>query len=421
MDYIDFLTSIVQSILFVYITNYCLEYKTVIKIKLIVCVILLTCIGYFVPNLLGNLSICIFITHILALILVVLFFYKKAFEALLAYNLIYTLMLIWIFVCRNIAYGLLDENISSGNNIINILLLNIFQVILVILCIKNADKIKQIYKILLFENTSKYYIVMTTFIPDFLVSYSMSSYNDEDPILITIITGLLIVFLIFSIIYWIKVKDRADKIYKLNETLEIKNSELKEIKNSYGMQMSSLYELCMMEQYDNVKNFLKSIINVQGNSNESASNMNNDSLLAYATRHVQSQDIKITVNDTANLKLLPMSELELYRIVVNIVNNAVKAMKGKGTLTISSYNKLENVFIEIENDGEKIPEEYIDKIFQAGFTTKKDMDKNHGYGLNIVKELIENCNGRIFVDSNEVRTKFTIKLPMEKMEDSIII
>ena len=69
--------------------------------------------------------------------------------------------------------------------------------------------------------------------------------------------------------------------------------------------------------------------------------------------------------------------------------------------------------IEIENNGPMIEEKDIIKIFEHGFTTKENSDRSHGYGLSIVKELIENNNGTIEVISTEFKTIFKIVLPVK--------
>jgi sensor histidine kinase regulating citrate/malate metabolism len=47
-----------------------------------------------------------------------------------------------------------------------------------------------------------------------------------------------------------------------------------------------------------------------------------------------------------------------------------------------------------------------------GFTTKENSDKNHGYGLSIVKDLVERNSGKIYVKSTETATEFKIVLPI---------
>lgn len=420
MQYIDMGVTIIQSLIFIYFINNCLEYQKRDNSKSILCGILLSCIGYFIPDMLGNISLSVFFSHILGMIIVGLLYYRKAIEALIAYNLMYSVMLVFILIFGNILYGILEQVIFIENmKMLNVLLPYISQVILCIFLIKKITLFKQFYRILSIQNISIYYIIIVGVIPDFLISFYLITYKKESPIFVYTIIVLLVIFIVISVIYFIKVKERANRIFELNRTLETKNSELRKIKNSYGTQMSALYQLCAMERYSDLKGLLKSIINEASNPGTvNDNNQKQGSILSYATRHIQSDNINVIINEEANLALLAISEMELYRIVVNIVNNAVKAMKGKGTLTISSYYKDENVIIEVENDGEMIPEENLEKIFQSGFTTKNNNDKGHGYGLSIVKELIESYQGKIFVESSEISTKFTIDLPVEKLEVS---
>lgn len=422
MDYIDIISTIFQSILFIYTINYCLGYKKIFDRKLVLSVIILSIIGYIIPNKFGNVSICVFVTHMLCMLVIIFFYNKKYIEALLALNLSYSIVMLSVFTFGNLFYEFIEKIIfKEHNDMFKALFIYLFQFAMCITCMKFAKLIKQFYKILLDREFSLISILLFSFIPDFVISFYIIRYKNEPPLLKNVIFMLLIIFIIISIVYFVQIKERANKIYKLNQELEIKNVELTMIKNTYGMQMSSLYELCMMEQYENVSSLLKSTINVAGKTNKRKENKVQESILSYATKHITSEDINIEIEEHANLALLAISEMELYRIVVNIVNNAVKAMKNKGRLTIRSYNKDENIIIEIENDGEKIPEGIINKIFKSGFTTKEDDDKNHGYGLSIVKELIENYNGKIFVESNEVITRFIIDLPIDKLEDSIVV
>ena len=62
----------------------------------------------------------------------------------------------------------------------------------------------------------------------------------------------------------------------------------------------------------------------------------------------------------------------------------------------------------IQNDGPEIPQDYLLKIFETGFTTKSNSEKGHGYGLSIVKELIEKNHGKINVRSSSELTEFRI-------------
>ncbi len=416
MQYIDALITIFQSILFTYIVNYCLEEDKIVKIKkLILSVILLSVDGFSITYLLGNLSICIFITHALGILIIYFTFRKNVLNPIIAYSLIYSIVIIWVSTFGNILYVMLDVN-SLEDHIENIYIILVYlsQILLFTLCFLFKNKIKQIYKILLDESNSVKYIIIISFFPDFLMSLYNISYDIEPVLSRNIIVIALIAFIIFNIIDFRKTKKNSDEIYKLNGILTSKNIELKNIKDNYNLNILSLYELCDMNMYRDASNLLKRIINTYQNSgNVYEKDVEGSSLLSLATKHVIRDDIKVIVSDNANFRLTTMKEMDLYRIIINIVNNAVKAMKNKGIIIAESYEDLNNIVINIANDGEKIPDNIINKIFDSGFTTKNNNNKNHGYGLSIVRELIEKHNGRIKVESNEYMTKFTIVLPVK--------
>ncbi|MBE6047330.1 MAG: ATP-binding protein, partial [Clostridium sp.] len=54
------------------------------------------------------------------------------------------------------------------------------------------------------------------------------------------------------------------------------------------------------------------------------------------------------------------------------------------------------------------PKDVLLDIFKTGFTTKDNTEKGHGFGLSIVKELVEKYDGHINVASSEELTEFRI-------------
>lgn len=415
MYFIDIITSILQSMLFVFIISYCLGINGLIDSKKIICIILLTINGFAVPCIFGNFSICIFATHVISMAIIALLFRERYTKALIGYSLIYSIVAIWIFIFGNLLYGVFNTNdlFAEYIDIINIGLLYISQLMLMILCLKFRNKIKQIYELLSHENISVSYGIILGFLPDFLISLYLISYEKDNEALSNVVFAALFIFLGFIMVIFSKILLKAKEMSELNRTLSSKNKELKNIKNNYGLQMASLYELVDVEKYDDVTWFLKSIIN-RNNPNVTNESLGQSSLLLLATKHASEKGINVIVEDNANFKLTTITEIELYRIIINIVNNAIRAMKNSGTLIAKSFQDLNNMVITIENNGEKIPEEIIYKIFDSGFTTKGDNDKNHGYGLCITRELIEKHSGKIFVESNDNITKFTIKLPFKE-------
>jgi signal transduction histidine kinase len=103
---------------------------------------------------------------------------------------------------------------------------------------------------------------------------------------------------------------------------------------------------------------------------------------------------------------------ELKQVWTNIIDNAIDAMEGKGTLTVRTRWENPWVIVEIEDDGPGIPEKDQSKIFDPFFTTKGP-GEGTGLGLNISRNLIvKKHQGQISVKSKQGSTCFTVRLPL---------
>ncbi|MFT8350863.1 MAG: histidine kinase, partial [Clostridium saccharoperbutylacetonicum] len=197
MDYIDIISTIFQSILFVYTINYCLGYKKIFDKKLVLSVIILSMIGYIIPNKFGNVSICVFVTHILCMLVVILFYNKKYIEALLALNLSYSIVMLSVFTFGNLLYEFIEQIIfKEHNDIFKAIFIYLFQFVMCITCMKFAKVIKEFYKILIDGEFSLISILLFSFIPDFVISFYIIRYKNEPPLLKNVIFMLLFIFIL---------------------------------------------------------------------------------------------------------------------------------------------------------------------------------------------------------------------------------
>ncbi len=104
---------------------------------------------------------------------------------------------------------------------------------------------------------------------------------------------------------------------------------------------------------------------------------------------------------------LMLDKEQIKRVFTNLINNSIEAMGKRGKISIKSYSKNGNVFIEFMDTGPGIPEEIIDKIFLPYFSTK---EKGSGLGLAIVKQIIKEHKGEIVLDKNYKNgTKFIMR------------
>jgi signal transduction histidine kinase len=107
---------------------------------------------------------------------------------------------------------------------------------------------------------------------------------------------------------------------------------------------------------------------------------------------------------------------------MNIINNAVAAMEGGGSLTISAHSSDSTVEISFTDTGPGIPLENMDKIFEPFFTTKK-VGEGTGLGLSVSYGILTKFGGDIRVRSTtrgegrESGTTFTVVLPVVSSEE----
>jgi PAS domain S-box-containing protein len=104
---------------------------------------------------------------------------------------------------------------------------------------------------------------------------------------------------------------------------------------------------------------------------------------------------------------------ELNQVWTNIIDNAIDAMEGKGTLIVRTRREDPWVVVEIEDDGRGMPEDVQSKIFDPFFTTKP-LGEGSGLGLNISRNLVvQKHRGQITVSSEPGRTCFAVRLPID--------
>ncbi|EES50605.1 putative sensor histidine kinase [Clostridium botulinum E1 str. 'BoNT E Beluga'] len=277
--------------------------------------------------------------------------------------------------------------------------------------LKYKEKIKNIHNQIVSIKPTITTLILMNFSMDFILAFYLIFYKNESEVLRNLLSISLMLFLGIIITYFINIDIKSHKILELNKNLYEKNIELKTVQASYAKEITYMQDLYCMKKIDKIGEKLKDIINKSNVEADIKLNENN-TLINNIVRKIKYGGINVIVEDEGSLSNAKITEIELHRIISNIVNNAVKAMKETGILIIKTYDIKDYVVIIIENNGPKIEEDNISKIFEAGFTTKNNSEKNHGYGLSIVKELIEKYGGNLNLISNDISTKFEIRLPL---------
>jgi signal transduction histidine kinase len=102
---------------------------------------------------------------------------------------------------------------------------------------------------------------------------------------------------------------------------------------------------------------------------------------------------------------------ELNQVWTNLIDNAVDAMDGAGTLRLTARAEDDGVVVEVADTGPGMPPEVAARAFEPFFTTK-EVGSGTGLGLDIARRIVEERHGgAITIDSRPGRTLLRVRLP----------
>jgi signal transduction histidine kinase len=128
--------------------------------------------------------------------------------------------------------------------------------------------------------------------------------------------------------------------------------------------------------------------------------------------------VKVVKEYDPSLPQVPAYAGELNQVWTNLIDNAVHAMAGRGTLTVRTAMENDRVMVEIGDTGPGIPPENRQRIFEPFFTTKPVGDGT-GLGLDISWRIVVNRHhGDLRVQSEPGDTRFQVLLPLTEQPQS---
>jgi signal transduction histidine kinase len=127
--------------------------------------------------------------------------------------------------------------------------------------------------------------------------------------------------------------------------------------------------------------------------------------------HKLGEGIQVVRDYDRSLPKLPAYEGELNQVWTNLIDNAVDAMDGHGTLTVRTRRDGDRVLVEIGDTGPGIPEPVAAHIFEPFYTTKP-VGKGTGLGLDICwRIVVQRHGGDLRFTSAPGDTRFQVLLP----------
>ncbi len=227
--------------------------------------------------------------------------------------------------------------------------------------------------------------------------------------------------------------EQQERIGRLRYMARMSPILMHEIKNPLNVISANLYLL--RNKFDN--QYLKSLLRIQRAVKEISGTINDIQRAVRMETEVYSppkiQLVEVVrrlkartesyfpqLNFKVNGKLpgiqLKISEEKLYTIFTNLIDNAARATKEKGTVTLAFDCNQDLLTVNVEDDGPGIPQHLQTNLFKP---MRKGRDSpGIGMGLSIVKVFITEEGGTIYYDdSYDNGARFVIKLPIEKEGD----
>jgi PAS domain S-box-containing protein len=142
-----------------------------------------------------------------------------------------------------------------------------------------------------------------------------------------------------------------------------------------------------------------------------------EEILPFLEKQARLADVTIHRDYQKELSKVPIEELQLQEIFINLITNAIQALENRehGNIWLTTREEDGKVTISVRDDGKGIDDSVRDRLFDP-FTTTKPTGVGTGLGLSICYGIIKRHNGEIRVVSDQKRgTTFFVILPVVKL------
>lgn len=205
--------------------------------------------------------------------------------------------------------------------------------------------------------------------------------------------------------------------HEVNNPLGIVSNYLQLLSDETRDSSAQHYVKKIQQQLQRITDVMGSMLNFSkvNPSNTEAVNvltMVND-VLALLNHQLSDQHIKLVLNlpEENQPILVAGNKTLLSQVVVNLINNAIDAIDGRGQLEIQVEHPHDQALVDITvaDSGPGIPNDLKDRLFTPFFSTKQTK-KNAGLGLAICQHIVDAHHGLIFMNRDHM-TRFSVRLP----------
>lgn len=220
----------------------------------------------------------------------------------------------------------------------------------------------------------------------------------------------------FGMLILIKKREDVDKFLKevigIDQLVEGMRANIHEFKN----RLHVILGLINLEKIDMVKKYILDLQELNQYDFKKYKNIKNTfikAMLLGKEAVAKERKINFRLDEESSVEDGEKTYLtvDITTVIGNLIENAIDSFEGTNKKEKSIKVKIiekDNFYeIEVEDNGEKISEENLGKIFEYGFSTK---GKQRGVGLSLIKEKVELYNGQIEIKQSGDNKKFIIKM-----------
>ena len=197
-----------------------------------------------------------------------------------------------------------------------------------------------------------------------------------------------------------------------NNQMDTLNHTLRAQRHDFLNHLQVVYSLMEMKEYGDATEYLEK---VYGEIRSVASFLRTKSTAVNALLKVKAgacvdHGIDLQLDIKSTLDGLTMPGWELCRVLANLIDNAIDALKGVVSpgIRLTIAEDLRAYTFTIANNGVPIPADIRESIFEAGVSTKGE---GRGMGLSIVRQTLEPYGGTITCASDAQETSFCVMVP----------
>ncbi len=142
-----------------------------------------------------------------------------------------------------------------------------------------------------------------------------------------------------------------------------------------------------------------------------------ESIVRFNAILANKKEIQIKLNVSEGLPSVFIDKEKITQVLNNLITNAVKFSTQGTDIIVSAIQKEKEIYISVKDHGQGIPENEISLLFKpfSKVSVRSTAGENStGLGLSIVKSIVTNHNGKIWVESKQGQgSVFTFTLPLE--------